>query len=134
VMAEVDGQWRTYCHEMCRWTDVEAFRPTYQGRNTPNMGQLIGAREWETLYHGWNWADVVKDMGYVRDDGKTMVAQPHLNLDDPKKLWTLDHLRRMGPLQSPNVLLNQMSQEERDAFHANYIRGGPAGRPAPADA
>ena len=22
---------------------------------------------------------------------------------------------------------------EREAFHANYIRGGPAGRPAPAD-
>ena len=38
------------------------------------MGQLIGKREWETLYHGWNWADVVSDMGYVRDDGKTLVA------------------------------------------------------------
>jgi propane monooxygenase large subunit len=98
------------------------------------MGQLIGKREWETLYHGWNWADVVSDMGYVRDDGKTMVAQPHLHLDDPKKMWTLDHLRRMGPLQSPNVLLNQMTPEEREAFHANYIRGGPAGRPARADA
>ena len=45
VMAEVDGQTRTYCHEACRWTDVEAFRPTYQGRETPNMGQLIGKRE-----------------------------------------------------------------------------------------
>ena len=72
------------------------------------MGQLIGKREWETLYHGWNWADVVSDMGYVRDDGKTLVAQPHLNLD-PTKMWTLDHLRRMGPLQSPNVLLNEMT-------------------------
>ena len=109
VMAEVNGQWRTYCHEACRWTDVEAFRPTYQGRETPNMGQLIGAREWETLYHGWNWADVVSDMGFVRDDGKTLVAQPHLNLD-PSKMWTLDHLRRMDPLLSPNVLLNEMSR------------------------
>jgi propane monooxygenase large subunit len=63
-----------------------------------------------------------------------MVAQPHLHLDDPKKMWTLDHLRRMAPLQSPNVLLNQWTPEEREAFHANYIRGGPAGRPAPADA
>jgi propane 2-monooxygenase large subunit len=69
----------------------------------------------------------VSDMGFVRDDGKTMVAQPHLNLD-PKKMWTLDHLRRMGPLQSPNVLLNEMTDEERTAFHASYIRGGPAGR------
>jgi hypothetical protein len=28
-------------------------------------------------------------LGYVRDDGKTMVSQPHLGLD-PKKMWTLD--------------------------------------------
>ncbi|MDP6581317.1 MAG: hypothetical protein QF681_11725, partial [Vicinamibacterales bacterium] len=47
---QVDGQWRTYCHEMCKWTDETAFRPTYQGRQTPNMGKLIGHREWETLY------------------------------------------------------------------------------------
>src|SRR6266700_224607 len=114
VIEEVDGQVRTYCHEECAWTDVTAFRPTYQGRATPNMGQLIGKREWETLYHGWNWADVVSDMGFVRDDGKTLTAQPHLNLD-PKKMWTLDHLRRMGPVLSPNVLLNEMTPEERAA-------------------
>ena len=85
--AEVDGVHRTYCSETCRWTDVEAFRPVYQGRETPNMGRLVGHREWETLYHGWTWDEVVNDMGYVRDDGKTMTAQPHLNLD-PKKMWT----------------------------------------------
>jgi propane monooxygenase large subunit len=72
-------------------------------------------------------------MGYVRDDGKTMTAQPHLNLD-PKKMWTLDHLRRMGPVLSPNVLLNEMTDEQRAAFQADYNRQGPAGRPAPADA
>jgi len=27
-----------------------------------------------------------------------------------------------------------MSDADRQAFHANYIRGGPAGRPAPAEA
>ncbi len=54
-------------------------------------------------------------------------------LGDQKKMWTLDHLRRCPELQSPNVLLNQMTPEERAAFHANYIRGGPAGRFAPAD-
>lgn len=131
VMDYVDGQWRTYCHEECRWTDKIAFRPTYMGRQTPNMGQLIGTREWETLYHGWNWADVVADMGYVRDDGKTMTAQPHLNLD-PKKMWTLDHLRRMDPVVSPNILLNEMTDEQRRKFAADYVRGGPGGRFAPA--
>ena len=130
VVDKVDDQWRTYCSETCRWTDAEAFQPSFQGRNTPNMGQLVGHREWETLYHGWNWADIVSDMGFVRDDGKTMVAQPHLNLD-PKKMWTLDHLRRMPEVQSPNVLLNQMTEEQRAAFVADYNRQGPAGRPAP---
>jgi propane monooxygenase large subunit len=95
------------------------------------MGQLIGAREWETLYHGWNWADVVSDMGFVRDDGKTMVAQPHLT-------WIP---RRCGPwitcagwpeVLSPNVLLNEWTPEQREAFRADYVRQGPAGRPAPA--
>jgi propane 2-monooxygenase large subunit len=61
-----------------------------------------------------------------------MTAQPHLNLD-PKKMWTLDHLRRMPEILSPNVLLNEMSAEQRDAFHADYIKQGPAGRPAPAE-
>jgi len=37
-------------------------------------------------------------------------------------------------LLSPNVILNEMSQADREAFHANYIRGGPAGRPARTDA
>jgi propane monooxygenase large subunit len=72
-------------------------------------------------------------MGMVRDDGKTMTAQPHLNLD-PKKMWTLDHMRRLPNLQSPNVLLNEMSDAEREAFKADYNRQGPAGRPAPQDA
>ncbi|MDX6657875.1 MAG: hypothetical protein QOH62_2668, partial [Solirubrobacteraceae bacterium] len=34
-------------------------------------------------------------------------------------------------LQSPNVLLNQMSPEEREKHIAQYKKGGPAGRPAP---
>jgi propane monooxygenase large subunit len=39
----------------------------------------------------------------------------------------------MPPVQSPNVLLNQMTDEEREAFHASYVRGGPAGRFARAE-
>jgi len=68
-------------------------------------------------------------MGFVRVDGKTLVAQPHLDLD-PSKMWTLDHLRRMGPVLSPNVILNEMNDTDRAAFVADYNRQGPAGRPA----
>jgi propane 2-monooxygenase large subunit len=68
-------------------------------------------------------------MGFVRDDGKTLTAQPHLDLD-PKKMWTLDHMRRMPHVASPNVILNEMSDSEREAFVADYNAQGPAGRPA----
>ncbi|GAA3714316.1 methane monooxygenase [Streptomyces tremellae] len=119
VVDKVDGQWRTYCSETCAWTDTTAFRPEYEGRATPSMGRLTGKREWETVYHGQDLADIVKDLGYVRDDGKTLVPQPHLDLDDPKKLWTLDDVRG-NTFISPNVSLNEMSDEEREAHVADY--------------
>jgi propane monooxygenase large subunit len=30
------------------------------------------------------------------------------------------------------VLLNEMTDEQREAFRADYVKQGPAGRPAPA--
>src|SRR4030081_871831 len=123
VVDKVDGQWRTYCSETCAWTDTTAFRPTYEGRETPNMGRLTGKREWETLYHGQDLADIISDLGYVRDDGKTLVPQPHLDLD-PTKMWTLDDVKGYTA-QSPNVLLNEMSPEEREKHIAHYKAGGP---------
>ena len=109
-----------------------SFRPEYKGRATPSMGRLTGMREWETRYHNWDLADIQKDLGYVRDDGKTLIPQPHLDLDDPKKMWTLDDCKGIT-LASPNVLLNEMSPEEREAWLADYKKGGPAGR-KPAEA
>ncbi len=78
IVDKVDGQWRTYCSETCHWTDAVAFRGEYEGQADPNMGRLAGFREWETLHHGKDLADIVSDLGYVRDDGKTLVGQPHL--------------------------------------------------------
>ena len=92
VVDEVDGQVRTYCSETCHWTDKVAFRPEYEGRPTPAMGQLAGKREWETLHHGKDVGEMMEDSGFVRDDGKTLVPQPHLDLD-PKKMWTLDEVK-----------------------------------------
>jgi propane monooxygenase large subunit len=117
----VDGQWRTYCHEYCHWTDTVAFREEYKGRPTPSMGKMTGKREWETLYHGWDLADIQKDLGYVRNDGKTLVPQPHVHFDE-KKMWTLDNTKGIE-FQSPNILLNQMSDEEREKHIAEYKAG-----------
>ncbi|WLP89827.1 aromatic/alkene/methane monooxygenase hydroxylase/oxygenase subunit alpha [Gordonia sp. NB41Y] len=118
VMDKVDGQWRTYCSETCAWTDKLAFRGEYEGRETPNMGRLTGFREWETLHHGKDLADVITDLGYVRDDGQTLIGQPHLNLD-PDKMWKLDDIRGIT-FNSPNVLLNEMGDAEREAYMAAY--------------
>jgi propane monooxygenase large subunit len=126
VVDEVDGQVRTYCSETCHWTDAVAFRPEYNGRATPSMGRLTGKREWETMYHGQDLAEIIKDLGYVRDDGETLVPQPHLDLD-PKKMWKLENVKGYT-LQSPNILLNEMSPEEREAHVKEYKAGGPAGR------
>ena len=57
------------------------------------------------------------------------VALRRLDLDDPKKLWTLDDVRGIR-FASPNVLLNEASDAEREAMVAAYKAGGPAGRPA----
>src|SRR6266446_7340501 len=122
VVDEVDGHVRTYCSETCHWTDKTAFRSEYNGRPTPAMGRLTGKREWETLYHGQDLAEIIQDLGYVRDDGKTLVPQPHLDLD-PKAMWTLDDVRG-NTFNSPNVLLNQMSPEEREQHIAHYKAGG----------
>jgi propane monooxygenase large subunit len=57
-----------------------AFAAEYEGRPTPAMGRFSGRREWEECYHGWDLADAIKDLGFVRGDGKTLVPQPHLQL------------------------------------------------------
>ncbi len=127
VMDEVDGVVHTYCSEPCWWTHKHAFREQYEGRPTPSMGRLSGKREWETLYHNWDLADICEDMGIVRDDGKTLIPQPHLDLEDSKKLWTLDDFRGR-PFPSPSILLNEKSPEEQQAFADDYHLQGPGGR------
>ncbi len=121
VFDHVDGEWRSYCSEPCHWTDAVAFRGEYKGRETPAMGRLTGLREWETLHHNWDLADIIEDCGYVRDDGKTLVGQPHVQFDD-SKMWTLDDVRG-NPFPSPKVLLNEMSDEDREEHIKEYKQG-----------
>jgi propane monooxygenase large subunit len=121
VVDEVDGQLYTYCSELCRWTHKVAFASEYEGRPTPAMGRFSGRREWEECYHGWDLADCIKDLGFVRSDGKTLVPQPHLQFDD-RNMWTLDHVRG-HIIQSPIVLLRGMTPEQREKHIAEYRAG-----------
>ena len=118
---EVDGQVYTYCSELCRWTHKEVFANNYQGRPTPAMGRFTGRREWESCYHGWDLADCLKDLGFVRADGKTLVPQPHTSYD-LKDMWTLDHVRGLT-VQSPLVAMRNRTPQERLAYVEQYRKG-----------
>lgn len=118
---EVDGELYTYCSEVCRWTHKVAFASEYKGRPTPAMGHFSGRRQWEECYHGWDLADVIKDLGFVRPDGKTLVQQPHLHFEDDK-MWKLEHVRGLE-LRSPLVDLRAMTPAEREQHIAEYRAG-----------
>lgn len=91
----VQDRTRFYCSWECRWLDES--RP----------GQYVGDRNWFDAYDGWELSDVIRDLGVVRSDGKTLIAQPHHD-DDPSRMWTLDDIRACGvTIKSPNVRLAQ---------------------------
>ena len=54
-------------------------------------GHYLGFQGIFDLYDGLDLADVVLQLGGVREDGETLIAQPVL---EPKRMWTLDDLRR----------------------------------------
>ena len=122
VCDEVDGQLYTYCSEQCRWTHKTAFASEYEGRPTPADGGVsVDDGKWEEVYHGWDVADAIQDLGFVRNDGKTLVPQPHLRFDG-RDMWTLDHVRG-HTLLSPLKLLREMAPQERQAHLEEYRRG-----------
>jgi hypothetical protein len=44
-------------------------------------------------FNGWDLADVIIELGLLREDGRTLIGQPHLNLE---KMWTIDDIRAIG--------------------------------------
>ena len=83
-------------------------------------GSAAGASG-KPCYHGWDLADAIVDLGFVRTDGKTLIPQPHLRFDR-KEMWTLDDVRG-HTLQSPLTLLREMSQRDREKHIAEYKPG-----------
>nr|AAS19484.1 PmoC [Mycobacterium sp. M156] len=80
-IVELDGQNYALCSEGCEWI-FGKWPDAYKDRK-----QL-----WER-YDGWDLADVVLDLGYVRPDGHTLIGQPLLKMD---RFWTIDDIRRLG--------------------------------------
>src|SRR3989442_492780 len=90
--------------------------------------QHIGALELNALevIQGPHVLVVEDDMGLWNEGlaigtDKALIPQPHVIFDD-KYMWTLDHLKGIQ-FQSPNVLLNQMTPEQRDAWLVEYKKG-----------
>jgi hypothetical protein len=74
-----EGKRFIFCSEGCQ----EIFF------NEPQHYQ--GFQSFLDRYDGYELSDVTRDLGFVREDGKTLIAQPTL---DMKRMWTLDDIKR----------------------------------------
>ena len=66
-----------------------------------NPGRYSGDRNFFDRYHGWEASEVIRDLGFVRADGKTLIGQPHL---ERERRWTLADVRSNNiTITSPNI-------------------------------
>jgi methane monooxygenase component A alpha chain/propane monooxygenase large subunit len=79
-LVDVGGKKYAACSEGCEWVL----------HNWP--GCYTQRRQFWARYHGWDLADVILDLGYIRPDGQTLIGQPALNL---KRMWTIDDIRKL---------------------------------------
>jgi methane monooxygenase component A alpha chain/propane monooxygenase large subunit len=79
-MVDVDGRGFAVCSEGCEWI-LKTWPTAYTGR-----------KQFWARYNGWDLADVILDLGYVRPDGKTLMGQPLVNQE---RLWTIDDIRML---------------------------------------
>ena len=84
------------------------------------MGRFSGRREWEECYHGWDLADAIKDLGFVRSTARRW----------SRNLISGSMTRRCGRsttsrahLRSPLTLLRAMSPADRETSLAEYRKG-----------
>jgi propane monooxygenase large subunit len=89
----VEDHTRFYCSPECKWIDET------------NPGRFIGQRNFFDYYHGVEYSEVVRDLGYLRPDGKTLVGQPHCEVA-PEKQWKLADLKAANVhVRSNNVVI-----------------------------
>ena len=79
-LVSIQGVGYATCSEGCEWI-LKTWPTAYAGR-----------KQFWARYHGWDLADVILDLGYVRPDGKTLIGQPTVSQD---RLWTIDDMRRL---------------------------------------
>jgi len=82
VFSDAAGQRHAFCSEYC-----ESFFRAEPHRYT--------GRTWTELNDGVELSEYLLREGLVRTDGRTLVPQPHLDMDE-SRLWTVDDIRRRG--------------------------------------
>lgn len=80
-LVEVNGSQYPACSEGCEWI-LRKWPKAYTRR-----------KQFWAKYHGWDLADVITDLGYIRPDGKTLIGQPTVSPD--QKMWTIDDIRAL---------------------------------------
>lgn len=89
----VDNKTRFYCSKECCWLDES------------NPGRYQGDRNYFDRFHGWGLGDMIRELGFLRSDGHTLMGQPHLSEHDR---WTLDDIEATGAqITSPNIAYAQ---------------------------
>ncbi|MDP1818589.1 MAG: hypothetical protein Q8K58_01680 [Acidimicrobiales bacterium] len=78
---QIDGVWLAFCTDFCEFSYV------MMKQMAPGM---LPAQTFFQRWDGHSLSEVVQAAGLLRADGKTLMGQPHLDLDH---LWTLDDLR-----------------------------------------
>jgi propane monooxygenase large subunit len=85
----VDERTRFYCSKECLWLDES------------NPGRYTGDRNFFDRYHGWEASEVIRDLGFIRADGETLIGQPLL---EDERRWTLADIRAHNvTFASPNI-------------------------------
>jgi propane monooxygenase large subunit len=85
----VGDRTRFYCSKECQWLDES------------NPGRYTGDRNWFDRYHGWKLQDVIRDLDFLREDGRTLIGQPHLRSEGR---WTIDDIAAIDlTIESPNI-------------------------------
>lgn len=104
----LDGKTRFYCSQDCQWLDES------------NPGRYVGDRNWFDRFHGWELSEVIQSLGFVRADGKTLIAQPHLKAE---RRWTLADIRaHQLEVISPNIrVAKEMGLPTGD--HSGHVNG-----------
>lgn len=78
---EYDGRKIAFCSDACEW--IFGLEPQrYQG--------YVHFYE---KFDGWSLAEVIRHFGYLRPDGKTLMAQPSLSRE---RMWTIEDIERLG--------------------------------------